>query len=133
VKIETNLLLLVLLAFAVIGVVQWLKAVVAAVKAKDGIWQPFAVLVLSMVVAVVAGGGWNQIGVNALVVLALVELAWKLIVKTALNAVSKIGGGESVTSGQLQSVVEKLGQYLPATGESASDTGAGQAPEKAQE
>lgn len=111
-NIRIDIMILVVSAFAVIGCIQWLKQL--APKVVSGWRVPVASLLLSFAVAVAVGGGWNQIAVNALVMLALVEMAWSLIVKTVLNLVGKIGGAApQQLDGSVSDVEKSLMKMLP--------------------
>jgi len=106
-----NMLFFVLSVFAVVGLVQWVKSF--APNIISGWRIPLASLVLSFGIAFIAGGSINQIVINALIILAMVELAWSLIVKTVLNLIANIGGISSGIDAGSAKVLDTLSKVLP--------------------
>jgi hypothetical protein len=93
--IHIDILYLVLVSFAVIGIIEWIKSLVAVIKAKNGSWKwPVASFIFSFVVAVFGDGGIFQVLTNFVVILAINEIiGYNMIVKTVFALIDNLTGG----------------------------------------
>jgi hypothetical protein len=93
-KIDIDFLYLVLTAFAVIGLITWIKSLVTTIQSGGIGWVYVCLnLVASFLVALSAlGGGFWQFFFTGWVILALVELGYQLIIKTVLGLIEKLAG-----------------------------------------
>ena len=89
-QIKIDFMYLLVAAFAVIGVVQWTRGLIDAIKNK-GNWQySLMSLGISWIVAIAGDGGLYQVCTNALILLALVELCYQLIIKIVIGMLSNV-------------------------------------------
>jgi hypothetical protein len=93
--LSINILYLVMASFAVIGIIEWIKSLAAAIKAKDGSWKwPVSSFVFSFVVAVFGDGGIFQVLTNFVIILAINEIVgYNMIVKTVFALIDKLTSG----------------------------------------
>lgn len=88
--IQIDFVYLVAAAFSVTGVMEYIKGFPFAKKLPTWAWQ-IALPVICIGVAVAADGGFFQIATNAVILLALSQLAYQSIVQAVKKAIEKVG------------------------------------------
>lgn len=88
--IKIDFVYLVAAAFSVTGVLEYLKGFPFAKNAPTWSWQAILPAVCAGV-AIAAGGGVLQIATNAIIILALSQLAYQSIVQAVKKAIEKVG------------------------------------------
>jgi hypothetical protein len=98
-----DILYLTMAAFGVLGIIEWIKSLIAAIESKDrkALGWVCLSLVLSFIVAAAGDGGIWQVLTNAILILAFNELVgYNMIVKTVFALIDRLTGGP-VASGNI--------------------------------
>lgn len=99
-------------AFGVLGIIQWAKAMDAALKSKDlkkTLWTS-ANLFLSFLVAALGNGGLWQVLTNGVIILAFNEvIGYGFIVKAIQGIIGRISGIPAQASGFLNAIENAAG------------------------
>jgi hypothetical protein len=108
---KVDLLYLLMASFAVIGLIEWVKAMIAAIQKGDGSWKwPVASLIGSALVAFFGDGGTWQVLTNFVVILAINEvIGYKVIVQTVNALIDKLTFGASVPTAILTAAKNAVG------------------------
>lgn len=87
-KITIDWVYLVAAALAAVGVIEWIKGFPAFAKAAGWMWRVILALAC-LAIAIIGDGGWAQIGTNAVILLALAQIGYPLLVKLPESIIGK--------------------------------------------
>jgi hypothetical protein len=117
-KVSIDILYLVMASFGVLGLIEWIKSLIAAIEKVKTDWKPIAWVGLSFAlafgVAAAADGGIYQILSNGIFILAINEIVgYNVIVKTVFALIDKLVGVLDIPAGAVNKVADVINEINP--------------------
>lgn len=127
-KVSIDILYLVMASFGVLGLIEWIKSLIAAVEKAKADWKPLAWVGLSFIlafgVAAAADGGIFQILSNGIFILAINEIVgYNVIVKTVFALIDKLVGVLSLPADTIERAKDTIEMIVPPKAETPKDEG----------
>jgi len=107
-----DVLYLLMAAFGVLGIIEWIKSLIAGIEKKD--WKALGWVglsfVLSFVVAAAGDGGIWQVLTNGILILAFNELVgYNMILKAVYAMIDRLTGSSGEASATVETIVKLAG------------------------